>query len=133
MLYFLDTNIIIYAIEGQLALQHRARSHLSNLEAAGHRFLISELTWTECLVIPFRMADAALLLDYQRFLLGSNVAAAPLAAATHHRAAMIRAIHGYRLADSLHLACAVENRCDRFLTNDQSLVGFPDLAVELLP
>lgn len=46
---------------------------------------------------------------------------------------MIRGIHNYGLADSLHLATAVEYRFDRFLTNDQNLTGFPDLTVELLP
>lgn len=46
---------------------------------------------------------------------------------------MIRGVHGFGLADSLHLATAVEYRIDRFLTHDQALLGFPDAVVELLP
>lgn len=42
-------------------------------------------------------------------------------------------IRCYSLADSLHLAAAVEAGCDRFLTNDQRLAAFPDMTVELLP
>ncbi len=57
----------------------------------------------------------------------------PLTAAAHHRAAMIRGVYNYGLADSLHLAAAVECRCDNFLTNDQHLAGFPDILVELQP
>jgi hypothetical protein len=33
----------------------------------------------------------------------------------------LRARHGLRVPDALHLACAIVNRCDRFLTNDHRL------------
>jgi predicted nucleic acid-binding protein len=52
---------------------------------------------------------------------------------SHHRAARLRGIHKYGLADSLHLATAVEQRLDRFLTNDSRLGGFLDMIVEILP
>src|SRR5579885_1987303 len=99
MLYYLDSNIVIYAVEGQPALRQRAGNHLAALEAAGHRFIISALTWTECLVFPLRAGNGALLLDYQRFFLGPHLATVPLTAAAHHRAAMIRGVHNYGLAE----------------------------------
>jgi len=133
MLYYLQTNIAIYAVEAQPALQHRARNHIAALDAAGHRFGVSGLTWTECLVFPLRTGNGPLLLDYHRFLAGSHLRTVPFTAAVYHRAAMIRGIHNHGLADSLHLAIAVEYQFDRFLTNDQNLAGFPDLTVELLP
>jgi predicted nucleic acid-binding protein len=74
-----------------------------------------------------------LLLDYQRFCLGPNLTTVPFGSAVHHRAALIRATHNYGLADSLHLAIAVEHRLDRFLSNDNRLAGFPDILVEVLP
>ncbi len=133
MLYYLDSNIVIYAVDGQPAVQQRARNHIAALELAGHRFGVSELTWTESLVIALRTGNGPLLLDYQRFFLGPHLTTVPSTAAIHHRATMIRAVHNYGLADSLHLATAVEYRFDRFLTNDQHLAAFPDVAVELLP
>jgi predicted nucleic acid-binding protein len=133
MLYFLDTNIVIYAVAGPLVFQQRARNHIAALETAGHRFVVSELTWTECLVLPFQNANGPLLLDYYSFFFGPHVRTVRLTGAIHHRAAMIRAIHKHALADSLHLATAVEYRFDRFLTNDRGLAGFPDITVELLP
>jgi predicted nucleic acid-binding protein len=133
MLYYLDSNIVIYAVEGQPALRQRARDRLAALEVAGHRLGTSELTWTECLVFPLRTGNGLLLLDYHRFFLGPHLTTVPLTAAIHHRAAMIRGVHNYGLADSLHLATAVEYRFDRFLTNDHHLAGFPDILVELLP
>ncbi len=47
MLYYLDTVIVIYAVEGNPTDQQRASNHLAALEQAGHRFAISELTRTE--------------------------------------------------------------------------------------
>ena len=34
--------------------------------------------------------------------------------------------------DSLHLAAAVEHGCQRFLTQDLRLAGFPGIAIEAL-
>jgi predicted nucleic acid-binding protein len=133
MLYYLDTNVVIYAVEGQVPFQQRARNHIAHLESAGHRFVISELTWTECLVGPLRTGDGPLLLEYHRFFQGPRLTAVPLTAAVYHRAAMIRGTLHYGLADSLHLAVAVEYRFDRFLTNDNRLAGFPDITLDLLP
>jgi uncharacterized protein len=133
MLYYLDTNIVIYAVEGQAPFRQPARNHIAALENAGHRFVISELTWTEHLVMPLRTGDGPLLLDYQRFFLGPNLTTVSMTPAVYHRAALIRATHHYGLADSLHLAVAVEYRLDRFLSNDNRLASFPGIVVEMLP
>jgi predicted nucleic acid-binding protein len=37
------------------------------------------------------------------------------------------------LADSLHLATAIEFGCDVFRTNDNELANFTDIAIEELP
>ena len=79
------------------------------------------------------LANGPLVLDYDRFFMGPHLAVMPITAAIHRRAAMIRAVYKHKLADSLHLAAAVEFRCDRFLTNDLNLLGFPDIVVEQLP
>ena len=63
MLYYLDTNIVIYAVAGQPPLRQGARNHIAALENAGHTFVISELTWTECPVWPFRAGDGPVLLE----------------------------------------------------------------------
>lgn len=71
MLYYLDTNIVIYAVEGLSPFQQRARNHLAALENAGHCFVVSELTCTECLVLPLRAGNGPLVLDNQRFYPGA--------------------------------------------------------------
>jgi predicted nucleic acid-binding protein len=144
MLYFLDTVIVIYAVEGNPADQNRALTHLAALELAGHRFAISELTRTECLVPVLGPGGSQRLTDFFRFFHGPNLRTLGLTSAMLTRAAAIRGGHTYLvvppakpkrygLADSLHLAAAIESGCDVFLTNDNQLAAFPDITVEELP
>ena len=67
MLYYLDTVIVIYAVEGNPADKKRAKDHLDALEQAGHRFATSELTRTECLVPVFGQGDGQRMSDFFRF------------------------------------------------------------------
>ena len=60
--------------------------------------------------MPLKTGNVHLLLDYQRFFLGPNLTTIPMTLAAHHRAALIRGTHNQGLADSLHLAVAVEQR-----------------------
>jgi predicted nucleic acid-binding protein len=62
----------------------------------------------------------------------SDVVRVPMATAVFERACHIRARHKFTLADTLHLAAAVEARCGAFLTNDHRLSSFPDIPVEVL-
>jgi predicted nucleic acid-binding protein len=144
MLYYLDTVIVVYAVEGNPANQQRALNHLAALERAGHRFAISDLTCTECLVPVFGPGEGQRLSDFFRFFHAPNLRTVPLTAAMHHRASAIRGAYAYPavsptppkrygLADALHLAAAIEIGCDVFLTNDNQLADFLDMTVEVLP
>ena len=143
-MYYLDTVIVIYAVEGNPADQQRALNHLAALEQANHRFVISGLTHTECLVPVFGSGNGQRLSDFFRFFYGANLRTISLTAAMHTRASAIRGGHTYPaippsqpkrygLADALHLAAAIESGCDVFLTNDNQLANFPDITVEELP
>jgi hypothetical protein len=93
VLYNLDTVIVIYAVEGSPVDQQRALNHLDALENAGHRFVISDLTHTECLVPVFSPAAAQRLSDFFRFFHGPNLRTIGLTAAMHTRASAIRGQH----------------------------------------
>jgi predicted nucleic acid-binding protein len=144
VLYYLDTVVVIYAVEGNSADQQRALSHLAALEQAGHRFVISELTRTECLAPVFRPGSGQRLSDFLRFFHGPHIRTLALTSAMHVRASAIRGDHAipvippapskrYGLADALHLAAAIESGCDVFRTNDNQLANFPDITIEELP
>ena len=53
-----------------------------------------------------------------------DVEIAPITTTVFDRAMTIRAVHSFKLGDSLHLAAATEARCDGFLTNDIRLSTF---------
>ena len=133
MLVYLDTVICIYAVEGTASFQARARARLAAMRTAGDQPAISDLTWLESRVKPIRLGDAAALADLEAFLTGPGVVRVPMPTAVYERACRIRAVQGYKLADALHLAAAVESGCGLFLTNDQRLSSFPDIRVEILP
>ena len=136
---YLDTCIVIYSVEGQAAFQQRAQVHISALEAAGHRFRVSDLTRAECLVHPLGRGDSTLLLSYQRFFLSRHLSTESLTPSIYDRAVRIRGQYRYDsgriygLIDSFHLAAAIEFDCDRLLTNDARLNNFPEITVEILP
>ena len=95
MLYDLDTVIVISAARGNPADQERALNQLAALEQAGHRFAISEMTRTECLVPAFGPGGGQRLSDFIRFFHGPNLRTLALTAAMHARASAIRGGHTY--------------------------------------
>jgi predicted nucleic acid-binding protein len=133
MLIYFDSVIVIYLFDHVGPFRTRAETRLAALVAAGDESALSDLTRLECRVKPMRLGNTAALALFDGFFARPDVRRVPLATAVYDRATAIRAAHNFRLADSLHLAAAVEGGCDRFLTNDIRLSGFPDIAVEVLP
>jgi predicted nucleic acid-binding protein len=144
MLYYLDTMVVIYAVEGNPADQQRALNHLAMLEDAGHEFAISELTRTECLVPVLGASGTQRLSEFFRFFHGPNLRTLALTGAICLRASAIRGGYTYPvippaqpkrygLADAIHLAAAIECGCDVFLTTDSQLASITEIKVEELP
>jgi uncharacterized protein len=132
MLVYLDTVICIYAVEGAPSFKAMAKARLATMQAAGDQPAITDLTWLECRVKPIRLGDAGSLAAIEAFLTGSDMVRVPMSSAVYERACRIRAVQHFKLADSLHLAAAVESGCGLFLTNDHRLSSFPNIAVEIL-
>lgn len=132
MLIYLDANIVIYLIENPPSWGPRATARMTALRASGDAIGVSDLTRLECRVQPLAANDTATLADFDAFFTAADVHVFSLPPPVFERATAIRAQYRFKLADSLHLACAVEAACDRFLTNDARLSRFPDIVVEVL-
>lgn len=130
MILFLDTNIIIYAIDQNPIFGPKARRRLAVARAAGDSLTISDLTRMECLVLPLRAGDLAAQRAYQGFFTMTTVV--PITPAVCDRAALIRATNRFKPMDALQLAAAVEHGANVFLTNDTRLSSFTGLTVEVL-
>ena len=81
---------------------------------------------------PLRLQHSEVLRDLDDFFTQSDLVQVQLPFPVYDRAAEIRAVRRYGLADSLHLAAAVHFGCNAFLTNDRRLDGFPGIPVEVL-
>lgn len=86
----------------------------------------------ECHIKPLRNGDAALLQDFDDYFAGAVAEIVPLSRAVINRATTIRAQHGYKTPDAIHLAAATVLGCDVFLTNDHRLDRFTGLVIEVV-
>ena len=132
MTLFLDTNIVIYVVEGNPIFAPKAVLRLAAAQAAGDPFMISDLTRMECLVGPLKSNSAAVEASFHAFFARSDVQVVAITAAVCDRAARIRAAHNFKPMDALQLASAVEHGANVFLTGDARLGSFPGLTVEIL-
>jgi uncharacterized protein len=129
---FLDAGPAIYFIEQPPAWDPKATARVAALLASGERLAVSDLIRMECRIGPFKSGDSLLLAKFDTFFSSPDVQVVPVSAAVCDRATSIRATHGFKPLDSLHLAAAIEHGCILFLTGDARLSRFPDVAVEVL-
>ena len=132
MLIYLAANVVIYAVENPAIFGPRAQARLRTISQAD-RIAASELTRMECCNYPLRVADFALLRRYDVFFARSDVTLVPISDSIFRRATVIQAQYDFATVDAIHLAVAVENGCQIFLTNDHRLDRCTDVAVEVLP
>lgn len=132
MILFLDTNIVIYAVENPVVLGPRANAHLAAARTAGAVLMISDLVRMEALVGPLKHGNTALQQDYGQFFASSGMRVVSITAVVCDRAARIRATHNIKSMDALQLSAAVEHGASAFLTADARLCSFTGLTVEVL-
>ncbi len=115
---YLDACLVIYLVEKHEVFCARVERRVA--DAADSTFAISDLTRMECLVLPFRNADKALVDRYRNWFNEARLIS--LGSAVFEKAARLRAEHSsLKTADALHLATALQNNCDQFWTNDGRL------------
>jgi predicted nucleic acid-binding protein len=134
MTVYLDANCVIYLVELNPIWAPKLLARVSSLRSAGSRVAVGDLARTECLAQPFLKGNAAVIADFQAFFSSADVDVLPLTAAVCERAARIRAASLFQLKvpDCLHLATAIEHKCDIFLTNDVALRRCTQITVEIL-
>ncbi len=132
MIVFLDSNIVIYAVENPPVFGAMALARLGMMRSAGDSFMVSDLTRMECLVGPLAAADTALEAQFRAFFAAAGVQVVPITGSVCDRAALLRATARFKPMDALQLAAAVEHGASLFLTNDTRLGTFTGLTVEAL-
>lgn len=130
---YLDASAVIYLLEGSTAVRAQVAARIAQAEEdPGGRLLASRLSRLECRVKPLRAGDAAMLATYDAFFTRSRLTILGVSAAVLDRATDLRARHGFKVPDAIHLASAIEAGADAFLTGDAGLTKCPGVNVELL-
>jgi predicted nucleic acid-binding protein len=86
----------------------------------------------ETLVMPIKIANTALINDYEQLLTASEIRLIPITQTILKNAANLRATTNLKTPDAIHAASAVETGCTLFLTNDASLRTIPGLSIVVL-
>jgi predicted nucleic acid-binding protein len=133
MLIYCDSCILIYYYDHAGSINLRATNRLADLHAAGDQIAVSDLVRLECRVRPIKIHDHAKLAAFDSFFARADVQVLPISKAVFDRATLIRAMHNFKLGNSLHLAAAIEFGCARFLTNDTRLSATNVIPIEVLP
>lgn len=132
MRLYLDANPIIYSIEGVPEFRTAALAWIEEAEAAGGAVITSRLSRLECRVRPIRDGDTELLARFEGFFAREGLELAEITAEVVETATALRATHGFRPPDAIHLATAILARADVLLTGDRNLARCPGLKVEVL-
>jgi len=130
---YLDANVLIYGVEGPPAVRDQVFAWVDRVEATPDGVAItSRISRMECRVRPLRLLDHTLLARFEAALQAANLLVIDVTAEVVERATEIRAQHGFRPPDALHLATASLEQADVFLTSDKKLARFTGLPVEIL-
>lgn len=126
---YVDTCLVIYAIEDNGTLGQRSRALFQNPDLA---FAISPLVIMEALVAPLQTGNLQTMDAYQHLFSKWNVI--DLDIDSYVRAAELRAASpGLKTIDALHLAAAQLAGCSALWTNDKRLAAASvGLAVDVM-
>lgn len=123
----LDTNIFIYYFQKHLQFGLRAKEIFEYLSENKISAITSNITLIELLAFPLppnllkQLEDDLLSFPILKIQEVSNQIAL--------EAARIRREHGFRLADAIQLATAIDAKVQAFITNDQKLKIFKRLKI----
>jgi predicted nucleic acid-binding protein len=128
---YLDANAIIYAVEGNLAFRRAALDWIQRTrDSLEGQLLTSQLSRIECRSKPAAEGARDLLLRYDRFFQFARLG--EVTAEVIERATDLRARFNTRTPDAIHLATAIRDKADYFLTGDRGLARCTDIEVVVL-
>ena|SRR5712692_1658766 len=130
---YLDACSIIYLVEAaspfHASIVRRLLQHQSD---PASQLITSRLSCLECRIRPVRDNDHKLLAAYDGLFGANRMLIVEITAEVVAIATALRARYGFKTPDAIHLASAIEEKADLFLTGDSSLARCTDIAVEVL-
>ncbi len=133
MRVYLDASAIIYLVEAESPFHAAAVQSVGRFrDAPESRVLTSRLSCLECRVKPIRDGDAILGAKYDSFFQQRRLVVSEVTPTVIERATQVRARDRFKTPDAIHIATAIEENADVFLTGDADLKRCGELTVEIL-
>jgi predicted nucleic acid-binding protein len=128
----LDTVSFIYFLERHPTYYRSAKDLFERIEKGKIEAVASTLVLTELLVPAFRADDSSRAQDVLRlFAHFPHLTLIEVTASIAFEASRIRAKSSLRTPDALHLATALMQKVDWFVTNDKAFTRLPNLQVKI--
>jgi predicted nucleic acid-binding protein len=122
--------VFIYHFEEHPQFGASAARLLHSAEEGRCHLVASILTLMEILVVPKRTGQTALTRFYREFFLGfPHLSLLPIDAAIAEVASDLRARHRLRTPDALHLATAMHQGAEGFVTEDARLGAVEEIPI----
>ena len=130
---YLDANPIIYLVEAVDPFHTIVAARLLPYRTDSQsRIITSRLSRLECRIQPLRNADTRLLAEYDAFFGRERLIVSDVTAEIIERATDLRVRYNFKTPDAIHLATAIEEKADLFLTGDGALARCTEINVEVL-
>jgi predicted nucleic acid-binding protein len=130
---YLDANIVIYFFEGAEETRIPARRLFTYANDYDIRLVTSEVTIGECLFGVYKKQRLELGPKYSALFDDADaIELIPVERETFAQAAEIGAPNNLKFVDAIHVATALAEGCNVFVTNDQGIKSTPDLTVVYL-
>ena len=130
---YTETALLIYYVEENPTYVAKMDAIIEAIEDRPIEAVSSVITLTEVLTRPLRLGNVRLEREYRDILLHSRgFRLLTITARIAESAAALRARYTLRTPDALHIAAAIDVRCDAFLTNDTDTKRVTEIAVLVL-
>lgn len=126
---YLDSAPLIYLVEEVIPYSSGIEARLAIPDVVQ---ICSELSRLECRVKPLRDKEFALVTAFDSYFADIVAEIVPLSRQVIDQATELRAHYGFKTPDAIHLAAAIINRCDLFLTHDYRLGRCQEILVEVI-
>jgi predicted nucleic acid-binding protein len=130
---YTETAPLIYYVEENPSYVAKMDAIIEAIEDRPIEAVSSVITLTEVLTRPVKLGNTRLEREYRDILLHSGgFRLLTITARIAESAAALRARYNLRTPDALHVAAAIDVRCDAFLTNDTGIKRVTEIAVLVL-
>ncbi len=134
MKIFIDTAPFIYLIEEHPAFAEKVKEYFIDRFKSGDEFVTSVVTLSEFSVKPIRDQRLELIVQLKDFIEHTGIDVLPISLSRAELAAKLRGKHQSLKGrmDAFQVAVAIDEGCEKFLTNDKDLVKLDELEVVLV-